>query len=71
MYSHLSRMDVETGQMVQKGEIMGRTGMSGLAGGDHLHFGILVHHTFVNPVEWWDAMWIKNNITNKIREIGG
>jgi murein DD-endopeptidase MepM/ murein hydrolase activator NlpD len=71
MYAHLSRMDVETGQMVKKGEIMGRTGMSGLAGGDHLHFSMLVHHTFVNPVEWWDAMWIKNNITNKIMAIGG
>ena len=40
--------------------------MTGLAGGDHLHFGMLVHDTFVNPVEWWDAAWIENNITGKI-----
>ena len=71
MYAHLNRMDVQTGQMVEKGTIMGRTGMSGLAGGDHLHFSMLVHHTFVNPVEWWDPMWIKNNITSKIEAIGG
>ena len=71
MYAHLSRIDVETGQAVDKGEIMGRTGMTGLAGGDHLHFSMLIHHTFVNPVEWWDAMWIKNNVTSKITEIGG
>ena len=42
------------------------TGQTGLAGGDHLHFGILVHNIFVNPLEWWDAAWIRNNITGKI-----
>jgi len=30
---------------------------------------MLVHNTFVNPVEWWDATWIKNNITSKIKRI--
>jgi murein DD-endopeptidase MepM/ murein hydrolase activator NlpD len=66
IYSHLSAINVEKGQVVSKSEIIGRTGSSGLAGGDHLHFGILVHDTFVNPIEWWDAAWIKNNITTKI-----
>lgn len=69
MYSHLSSFDVEKGQMVKKGEIIGRTGITGLTGGDHLHFGILIHNTFTNPVEWWDASWIKNNITSKINSI--
>ncbi len=68
MYSHLSGFDVQKGQMVAKGEIIGRTGLTGLAGGDHLHFGILIHNTFTNPVEWWDATWIKNNITGKINK---
>ena len=68
MYSHLSGFDVQKGQMVAKGEIIGRTGITGLAGGDHLHFGILIHNTFTNPVEWWDATWIKNNITDKINK---
>ncbi|MEA3415080.1 MAG: M23 family metallopeptidase [Thermodesulfobacteriota bacterium] len=68
MYSHLSSFDVQKGQVVAKGEIIGRTGITGLAGGDHLHFGILIHNTFTNPVEWWDATWIKNNITGKINK---
>ena len=55
--------------MISKGEAIGRTGSTGLAGGDHLHFGIIVHNTFVNPVEWWDATWIKNNISTKIETI--
>jgi murein DD-endopeptidase MepM/ murein hydrolase activator NlpD len=67
-YSHLSRIDVQVNQMVSRGDIIGRTGSTGLAGGDHLHFGIAVQGTFVNPVEWWDAAWIKNNITAKIAE---
>lgn len=68
-YSHLSAIDVEQGQTVSKGEIIGRTGSTGLAGGDHLHFGMLVYKTFVNPIEWWDASWIKNNISGKIKTV--
>lgn len=66
MYSHLSHIDVTPEQMVDKGDIIGKTGRTGLAGGDHLHFSILVHQTFVNPVEWWDAQWIINNVTSKL-----
>ncbi len=66
LYGHLSRMQVTRDQMVSKGEIIGSTGSTGLAGGDHLHFSILIHGTFVNPVEWWDPAWIKHNITDKL-----
>ena len=69
MYAHLNRSDVNKGQKVSKGDILGRTGNTGLAGGDHLHFSILVHNTFVNPIEWWDAAWIKNNVTSKIEAV--
>lgn len=68
-YSHLSGIDVTVGKVVSKGDIIGRSGSTGLAGGDHLHFGMLVHDTFVNPVEWWDASWIKNNISTKIDSV--
>lgn len=68
-YSHLSSFAVETGQMVSKGDVIGHTGITGMAGGDHLHFGMLVHNTFVNPVEWWDASWIRNNITDKLETV--
>jgi murein DD-endopeptidase MepM/ murein hydrolase activator NlpD len=69
MYAHLNRSDVSKGQHVSKGEILGRTGSTGLAGGDHLHFSILVNKTFVNPIEWWDAAWIENNILSKIEAV--
>ncbi len=69
MYSHLSSMTVPTGRMVSVGDKIGNTGLTGLAGGDHLHFSIIVHNTFVNPVEWWDGAWIRNNITNKIENV--
>jgi len=67
MYAHLSSIKVQKGQIVLKGEIIGHTGSTGLAGGDHLHFSMLVNNIFVNPVEWWDASWINNNISNKIK----
>ena len=69
MYAHLSAVNVSEGQIVAKGKLIGRTGSTGMAGGDHLHFAMLVHDTFVNPVEWWDATWIKNNITAKIEGV--
>ena len=69
MYAHLSRSDVSKGQKVSKGDLLGLTGNTGLAGGDHLHFSILVHNTFVNPIEWWDTAWINNNITAKIEAV--
>ncbi|MDA3918266.1 MAG: M23 family metallopeptidase [Deltaproteobacteria bacterium] len=66
LYSHLSQISVNSGDMVEKGDEIGFTGFTGLAGGDHLHFSMIVHNVFVNPVEWWDKTWIKNNITSKI-----
>jgi len=69
MYSHLSSIKVQIDQVIGKGEIIGRTGMTGLAGGDHLHFGVLIHQVFVDPVEWWDSAWIANNVLNKIEYV--
>ncbi len=66
LYSHLSSIQVTVDQRVAKGDIIGRTGVSGLALGDHLHFGMMVHDTLVNPIEWWDAHWIRDNITTKL-----
>ena len=66
MYSHLSQIAVKTGDRVSRGDNLGRTGSTGMAGGDHLHFSMLINDTFVNPVEWWDKKWIENNVTSKI-----
>jgi len=66
LYAHLSSSSVQVGAQVAKGEAIGATGQSGLAGGDHLHFGIMVQGMFVNPIEWWDPHWIRDNITRKL-----
>jgi murein DD-endopeptidase MepM/ murein hydrolase activator NlpD len=47
---------------VKRGEPIGRTGDTGLAGGDHLHFSIMVDGIHVDPVEWWDAHWIQDHV---------
>lgn len=69
MYSHLNSFDVKEGQVVEKSGIIGRSGSTGLAAGDHLHFSMLVNGIFVNPLEWWDASWISNNVTEKIKAV--
>ncbi|MGM0758676.1 MAG: M23 family metallopeptidase [Thermodesulfobacteriota bacterium] len=66
LYAHLSQLRVQKGDRVDKGQIIGRTGTTGLAGGDHLHFGMLISGVPVNPVEWWDTSWIANNISPKL-----
>jgi murein DD-endopeptidase MepM/ murein hydrolase activator NlpD len=71
LYAHLSSIEVQVGQMVGKQQPLGRTGMSGLAGGDHLHFTMLVHGRMVTPVEWWDSHWIEDRILRKLRVAGG
>ncbi len=67
IYAHLNQINVQHNQRVEKGTPLGRTGKTGLAGGDHLHFGMIIHQTYVNPIEWWDNAWITNNITSKIQ----
>ncbi len=66
MYGHLNSIQVTPGQYVNKGDIIGFTGQTGLAGGDHLHFAVMVNGIWVDPVEWWDGHWIKDNITRKL-----
>jgi murein DD-endopeptidase MepM/ murein hydrolase activator NlpD len=66
MYSHLSQITVKSGDRVAKDTILGNTGSTGLAGGDHLHFSMMVHDTFVDPIEWWDPHWIRDNVTSKL-----
>lgn len=61
-YSHLSQIDVKVGDKVEKGAVVGKTGTTGLAGGDHLHFDISIQGEFVDPLEWWDAHWLKDQV---------
>lgn len=71
LYGHLSSVDVKVGDTVAKGQTLGRSGMTGLAGGDHLHFTMLVGGRPVNPVEWWDAHWMQDRVERKLVEAGG
>jgi murein DD-endopeptidase MepM/ murein hydrolase activator NlpD len=66
LYGHLSSIDVKEGQTVTRGQTIGRTGDTGLAGGDHLHFAILLQGLPVSPVEWWDAHWLTDRIERKL-----
>jgi murein DD-endopeptidase MepM/ murein hydrolase activator NlpD len=68
LYGHLSSFTVKAGDSVDKGQELGKSGMTGLAGGDHLHFTMLVNGQMVNPIEWWDSHWIADRITRKLHE---
>jgi murein DD-endopeptidase MepM/ murein hydrolase activator NlpD len=70
LYAHLSSITVEAGDRINRGETIGRSGSTGLAGGDHLHFTILVAGRPVNPIEWWDAHWIADRVDRKLVEAG-
>jgi murein DD-endopeptidase MepM/ murein hydrolase activator NlpD len=66
LYAHLSSIDVKPGDNVQRGQVIAHSGQTGLAGGDHLHFTMLLNGIPVNPVEWWDAHWIRDRIEKKL-----
>jgi murein DD-endopeptidase MepM/ murein hydrolase activator NlpD len=62
LYGHLSAFAVKPGDAVAKGTVLGRSGNTGLAGGDHLHFAVLVGDAYADPVEWWDEKWVREKI---------
>ena len=66
LYGHLSSFAVKAGDHVRRGQTIGISGETGLAGGDHLHFSVLVDGVFVDPIEWWDPHWIHDRITAKL-----
>jgi murein DD-endopeptidase MepM/ murein hydrolase activator NlpD len=66
LYAHLSRIDVREGDLLEKGHRLGLSGATGLAGGDHLHFAVLVGSTYVDPKEWWDPKWVHEHIEARL-----
>lgn len=62
LYSHLSEIGVAPGEQKEKGAVIGLSGATGMAGGDHLHFSMIINGIFVTPVEWWDQQWLQINI---------
>jgi len=67
IYGHLSEINVKEGEMVTRGQQMGKSGSTGLAGGDHLHFSMQVDGVQVNPIEWWDEHWINDHVRSRIK----
>ena len=70
LYGHLSTTEVKAGDAVTKGQELGRSGSTGLAIGDHLHYEVLVHGISVTPLEWWDAKWIRDRISKPLKAAG-
>jgi murein DD-endopeptidase MepM/ murein hydrolase activator NlpD len=66
IYGHLSEIGVHEGDMVKRGQTMGKSGMTGMAGGDHIHFSMQLEGVQIDPKEWWDAHWIKDHVAKRV-----
>jgi murein DD-endopeptidase MepM/ murein hydrolase activator NlpD len=71
LYAHLSSIGVQRGDSVQMNQELGRSGTTGLAGGDHLHFTMLLGGRAVTPIDWWSTQWVADRITRKLKDAGG
>ena len=49
LYCHLSRIDVQPGDLVEEGDVLGLVGATGRVTGPHLHWGVSVNRAMVNP----------------------
>ena len=66
IYGHLSRIDVHEGDMVKRSQVMGLSGMTGMAGGDHVHFAMQLDGVQIDPKEWWDSHWINDHVARRV-----
>jgi len=62
LYGHCSQVLVGEGEHVATGQTIAKTGKTGLALGDHLHFGMLVQGVEVLPMDWMKQNWIESHI---------
>jgi murein DD-endopeptidase MepM/ murein hydrolase activator NlpD len=66
IYGHMSQIDVHEGDMVKRGQVMGKSGQTGMAGGDHIHFAMQLDGVQIDPKEWWDPHWIQDHIAKRV-----
>jgi hypothetical protein len=66
IYGHMSRIDVHEGDMVKRSQVMGLSGMTGMAGGDHIHFAMQLDGVQIDPKEWWDPHWIQDHVARRV-----
>jgi murein DD-endopeptidase MepM/ murein hydrolase activator NlpD len=70
LYAHLSSIGVQVGDLVDLDAELGRSGATGLAGGDHLHFTILLAGNAITPIDWWSGQWVQDRIMRKLVDAG-
>ncbi len=70
LYGHMASVEVKVGQMVDKGTEIGREGETGLAGGYHVHFTMLLDGNAITPIDWWSPKWVQDRILRKLEEAG-
>jgi murein DD-endopeptidase MepM/ murein hydrolase activator NlpD len=68
LYAHMSNIVVRPGGLVSTGQVLGHTGSTGLAGGDHLHFTMLLGGNPVTAIDWWSGKWVHDRILRKLQE---
>jgi murein DD-endopeptidase MepM/ murein hydrolase activator NlpD len=49
-YAHMSRIDVDPGDRVSQGQVIGAVGQTGRVTGSHLHWSVRLNETWVNPL---------------------
>jgi murein DD-endopeptidase MepM/ murein hydrolase activator NlpD len=70
LYAHLSSIAVKVGDLVDPDAELGRSGATGLAGGDHLHFTMLLAGNAITPIDWWSGQWVQDRIMRKLVDAG-
>src|SRR4051812_133566 len=70
LYGHLMSFDVKVGDSVTRGQVVGRSDSTGLAGGDHLHFTLLVGGRVGNPGGGGGSPWVAGRGGRELEKAG-
>jgi murein DD-endopeptidase MepM/ murein hydrolase activator NlpD len=57
IYMHMAKFNVEEGQMIKQGDLLGEIGNTGRSVGPHLHFEIDINGIPVNPLTWLNRVF--------------